>query len=297
MKDHFYQQSLTAEQLRALPAEQQRAVMETWFRSRYEPPDVRTPYDSEGGDYVWLWGGPHEPLDELQGEFGGIVDETVLEALATDLSSEWPDWAPVESEDDYDHALLDTVTSAADPFETFIEALATVSSLMDLAPAREVAAPLNRLLYANVITALETYLSDTFINRVLVDDAGVRRFIEGAPEYKKRQIAYGDAFKVVDNARDEAKAYLLDVVWHNLGKVQAMYKTTLGIDLRPHLAEVAVSIPTRHDIVHRNGRNKDGVMVEIRSEDVTKLVQSVKKFVDDIQLKLQPTAPDFPDLF
>ena len=78
----------------------------------------------------------------------------------------------------------------------------------------------------------------------------------------------------------------------DVGKVQAMYLKTLGVDLRPKLTAVAVAIPTRHHIVHRNGRDQDGVVVDISSEDVRKLIQSVEEFALDIQQKLHPAIED-----
>ena len=141
-------------------------------------------------------------------------------------------------------------------------------------------------LYANVITALETYLSDTFINRVLTNSQLLRRFIEVTPQFQKRPLYYSDIFRAVDEARDKAQGYLLDIVWHNLTKVHAMYRDTLAIDFRSKLSDVAKALPKRHDIVHRNGRGKDGVIVEVSSDELMGLVSAVEALVLDIERQL-----------
>ena len=279
-------------QLRSLPGEQQRQVMESWFRSRYEDPAQDTPYDSEEGGYVWISGGPFDAQDELRGEFEGIVPDEVIAQLADHLSGESPEWAPVASEDDYDHFLLDVVSSNSNALRTIEEALATVRRLLELSDDKTLAEALNRLLYANVITALETYLSDIFINRVLTDSARLRRFIETTPDYQKRSLKYSDVFRAADDATDEAMRYLLDVVWHNLAKAQALYRDTLGIDIRPKLLDVVKAVPIRHDIVHRNGRDKSGVVVMVSPDEVRELIRAVEDLVHDIerQLKIKPNV-------
>lgn len=278
-----YQHALTPKQLGQLPEDDQREVMETWFRSRYEDPAERTPYD---GGYVWIWGGPYDAEEELRSEFEEVVPEKIIEDLAESLSQECSDWAPVPSDDDYDHSLLAVVSANADSFPTLKEALGTVARLMKIKSDTTDEQALNRLLYANVIAALETYLSDSFINRVVPDQALLRKFLETTPEFQKRTIPYSDVFKAADDAREEAKKYLLDVVWHNLAKVQAMYRDTLGIDFGDKLAAVARAIPKRHDIVHRNGKDKDGVAVAITKKDVAALSAAVQTLADDVKKKL-----------
>jgi len=138
------------------------------------------------------------------------------------------------------------------------------------------------VLFANVITALETYLSDRFLNQVLADPTALRKFIESAPEFKKRVVPYSEVFNSVDKAREEAKRYLLDVVWHNVAKAQALYRDTFGIRFPAPFAEIAGAIPKRHDIVHRNGRNVEGAKVVVTVDDVRALSTAVSALAEKI---------------
>jgi hypothetical protein len=283
MSSQKYTVDLEPALIRVLPPDQQRAVMESWFRSKYENPAVRTPYDSEDGDYVWIWGGPFDALDELRTEFDGVVPDDVIEALANDLSSDCDEWAPVESDDDYDHELLEVITSSRDPRADLHESLQIVSRLLLQPGDHDLAAPLHRLLYANLISVLEAYLSDSFINQVLTDPQRLRQFVETTPDFQKRPVRFSEVFRIVDGALNEVKRHLLAVVWHDLGKVQAMYRHTLGIDLRRRLADLARAVAKRHDIVHRNGRNKSGDVVEVSSDDVRGLITLIEDCVSDIE--------------
>jgi len=57
MADRDYTKTITPEQLKRLSTDEQREIMEKWFRAKYEDPAIRTPYDSEEG-YVWISGRP-----------------------------------------------------------------------------------------------------------------------------------------------------------------------------------------------------------------------------------------------
>ena len=129
MRDTHYRHSVDVNQLRSLPIEQQREVMENWFRALYEDPAERTPYESAEGSYIWIWGGPYDAREELRGEFEGIIPDEVIEALSDHLDDESPEWAPVASADDYDHNLLDVVRLNSNALTTLKESLDTVHHL------------------------------------------------------------------------------------------------------------------------------------------------------------------------
>jgi hypothetical protein len=62
--------------------------------------------------------------------------------------------------------------------------------------------------------------------------------------------------------RDQAKIQLLDIVWHDIGRVRRLHEDVLRINLG-NIEGIARTIATRHDIVHRNGRQKDGTSIAI----------------------------------
>jgi hypothetical protein len=65
-----------------------------------------------------------------------------------------------------------------------------------------------------------------------------------------------------------------------LAKAKSMYKDTLDGDFG--ISEVSKAIPIRHDIVHRNGKQKDGALAIIGKEDIEELLQNVEKMVNEI---------------
>jgi hypothetical protein len=83
----------------------------------------------------------------------------------------------------------------------------------------------------------------------------------------------------------EVTAYLQEnVIYHNIWKVRPMYESVLGIGFPEDLVDLQKAIMTRHDIVHRNCKTKDGDHIEFSIEDIeqnTELVSEFVAFVDE----------------
>jgi hypothetical protein len=283
-------EDVTPNDLRVGDREAQLEEMESWFRERFEDPAERTPYESAEGGYIWIWGGPYDAEWELRNEFEDVVPEDVIMELVDTLEDECVEWAPTEREGDYDEGLLEAVIANATAFRTLDDALKTVINLLGVTVPNDVEEPYRRLLYANAIAALETFLSDTFINKVFSDPALLQKYIDAEPKFSDRKVPFKDVLRESKRVTDEARKELLDTVWHNVGKVKAMYATTLGIDLGD-LSLLARAIQTRHDIVHRNGRRKDGSGVEVPPDAICDLVEEIRELGELVSYDLD-LAPD-----
>jgi enamine deaminase RidA (YjgF/YER057c/UK114 family) len=282
---------LTPAVLKRMRKSDQLEVMRGWFHEHYDSPEENTPYDSEEGGYIWIWGGPHEPKDVLEQEFGGVVAEKFIQELAEELESVSYEWSGKPEYDDYDEHLYEVVKANVAPATTFKNAVATVTALLGITMPGDLAAAQHRLLLANIITALETYFFDTFTNAVMSDDARLRVFLETNPDFQKQTVRFSDVLSQAASVKERAKAYLLDVVWHNLAKVQAMYTSTFGVKFGASLAPIARSIETRHDIVHRNGISKTGSPVHVGESDVRSLADAAMTLVVDIEKGMSQPDP------
>lgn len=285
-KDDIDNQALAA----ATPAHQRRTMLQ-WFRERFEDPAERTPYDSEEGGYIWIWGGPHEAGDVLQDRFHGVVPEQIIDDLAAELSDESWEWVPTPQPGDYDEGLFEAISANTASRATLNLALQTIRDLAAVPIESRLEAAFRRLLFANAITVLETFLSDAFINRVLASDDLLQRYIDSDPTFRNRKISYSDVLREASEVAATAKAELLDIVWHNVGKVKALYKSVLGIDLGD-MTTLASAIQIRHDIVHRNGRTKDGAVVEVTAGILSDLIDEVERFAGIVEKALDSLTPE-----
>ena len=294
-----YERELRREDLPNEDREVQLDAMRTWFFQNYEDPAERTPYESREGGYIWIWGGPYEAREELESEFSGVVTDELIEELSDELNGICWEWAPTEKPGDYDEYIVDDIAQITEFYDNFSSAILDIEKLLEtkIDPPYQIC--FYRLLFVNVITALETYLSDAFINSVVPSKDLMRKFVESTPEFKSEKIPLAEVFKAFAEIELKAKSYLADVVWHNLGRVKPMYRDVLGIDFESDLGDLTRAIVKRHDIVHRNGKTKSGDEIQIAKQDVITLIGEVESFVQEVDQiisqarannAIQPTA-------
>ena len=295
MSEHFtsdFEHPISDDTLRATDRETQLECMETWFRQHFEDPAERTPYESAEGGYIWIWGGPYDAREELENEFSGVVPDDVIEELVNILEREGWEWAPTPSASDYDDYLIDDIAQISEYYHNFSGAILDIEKLLEGKVDSTVATCLHRLLYVNVITALETYLSDAFISTVATNPLLMRKFIESTPDFQDVKIPLSDVFKAREEIEQRARSYLIDVVWHNLGRVKPMYRDTLGIDFLDDKGAIFRAVFKRHDIVHRNGKTKDGNEIIVVEKDVRELIQATELFVQKIDSQFRNNNSD-----
>ncbi len=65
-----------------------------------------------------------------------------------------------------------------------------------------------------------------------------------------------------------------------------MYEKVLGVSFPDNLGTIFDSINIRHDIIHRNGKDKTGKIVKITRNDIKLLVEVIDHLVDHIEQEL-----------
>lgn len=160
------------------------------------------------------------------------------------------------------------------------DTMKAVEAIVEL-PA-QVKTILYRTLYANLIACMESYLSDKFIQAVLKDKESKRKFVETFKDYNDVKFSVSQIFSKYDNLDQYIKKTLKDVIYHNLPKVKGMYKDALDIDIGD-ISELMKCVSIRHHIVHRNGRDKDGNLINIEKEDIEALADKLSMFIENIE--------------
>ncbi len=285
MTEYFasdFEHPISEDELRSSDREIQLDVMETWFRQRFEDPAENMPYESAEGGYQWIWGGPYDAREVLENEFSGIVPDVVIDELVDKLEGECPEWAPTSS---YDDLVID-IAQNTEYHQNFVKAILDIEQLIETKVGDAVASCFWRLLYVNVITSLETYLSDAFINTVMNRPLLIRQFIESTPEFQVQKVPLSEVFKALEEIEKKVRTYLIELVWHHIERVKPMYHATLGIEFPADLKAIFQAIRNRHDLVHRNGKTKEGQEIQITPKDVSDLISLVKTFVQHIDSQL-----------
>lgn len=230
---------VTADNLSKADRETQKRIMRKWFLEHFDNPAENTPYESEEGGYIYIWGGPYCAREELSSEFVDIVPEDVIDELVSELNGISLEWSGKLKSEDFDDSLIKDIASLTAFLHNYQYSILDIEELLDAKVDSSLESCLNRLLYANVITACETYLSDAFIATVFASHDLMRKFIETTPEFQKEKVPVSKAFSLIEEIEERARAHLAKISWHNFERVKPMYKNTLGIEFPTDLKNCA----------------------------------------------------------
>ena len=272
--------------LAEMDATDQLRFMREWFLANYEDPVHSLPYESREGGYIWIYGGPYDPHEELHDKFGEFVPEKVIEALGDELFAECHEWAAQIDPSDDDPYGFDYLTEPAEYFNEYRLAMDSNRGLLAIDVSDSVRSTFYGMVFVNLITIMETYLSDTFIGLVPQSERFTRRFVATTPEFKERKFSLAEIYDSLDKISETTEKYLEIVVWHRLGVVRNMYRDTLGVSFPERLADIFRAIEVRHALVHRNGKI-DGEYVEITRERVQELAEEIDKFICSIDEQIK----------
>jgi len=182
----------------------------------------------------------------------------------------------------------DTINlSNSEIYSTFKDSLNKIGelNLIDLEGQEDLQNYMKYMLYSNTITALETYLCDRFVSLVNKEDKHLRNFVQTFKDFGEEKFTLNQIFNKYDEIKNKSNKEIKDVIYHNLPKVSGMYRDTFDIQF-PVFNEVMKSVNIRHDLVHRNGKTKDGNFHIVDKNLIDEVVNNCIKFVDLLEEEL-----------
>ncbi len=154
---------------------------------------------------------------------------------------------------------------------------------------------LQRQIYSSSITCLEDYLSTTLIKKILNNDSFFKNFVKTNPKIINRKFSLNEIYEQLNRIRDIVKFELVNVIYHDLPKVKLMYQSSLEITF-PEIDDLVLIIQKRHDMVHRNGKDKEGNKIEISKEIVDNIIDMVQYFIMDLESRIGPLSNDIQEI-
>lgn len=188
----------------------------------------------------------------------------------------------IENPEPYYEEQYDAVSNNTMFFETFKSEIDNLKELnkINLEPL-STDKTLRRQLYAGIIASMETYLSDAFINTTLNSEIFFKKYVETFKDFKNQSLTIDKFYELQQNLRKICKKSMLDVIYHNLGKVKGMCKDTLNVDLGD-ISIPSKAVAKRHHIVHRNGKDKEGNIIEITQTEISTLADQIEGFIKNV---------------
>lgn len=183
-------------------------------------------------------------------------------------------------EDEYE---LEAISENIDPKASFLNEIKNLEQLLAIKIEKEdVKDILLRQVFISMIGALETYLSDTFINKVTESVYFLEKFVENHPEFRKQKFGLNELFQEQRLIEEKARSIMVETIYHKLPTVKRMYEDTFSISF-PDISTMQKFIIQRHDLVHRNGKTTEGEKVPVSEKTITDLKNEVVDLVGKIE--------------
>ena len=145
-----------------------------------------------------------------------------------------------------------------------------------------------KMVDAFAVTAMEAYLSGTLIEKVKQNEKYLLNAAQKIEDIKDEKMTLYEVVKNPDQAQKRILEKLYEFMYHNLPKIKCIYETVFEIKIDCSLKDLMTIVRRRHDIVHRNGKNKDGVEIVLSAATVEQDIDVISSFVRKINDLINP---------
>ena len=168
----------------------------------------------------------------------------------------------------------------------FNKQLAEIPAMLQIETTQSAQFSLLVMLHAHVVSALEHFLSTTFIHCVTGSDKLTRKLIETDPEFGNRKFSVNEIYAQHSNIKSTVATYLKGIIFHDMRKVKPMYAEVLACDFGD-ISWLFRAVILRHDCVHRAGYDKDGKSVTVSIVSINELVNNCRELAERIDTHVQ----------
>lgn len=143
-----------------------------------------------------------------------------------------------------------------------------------------------KMVLAHAVTILEVYLEDIIKSLIASNDAYLENTIKNVKPFCDTPFKLGEISIEKDGIKKFVIGKLSDNLYHDIPKVIKILTGITGRKIEISIKEVCCVTAIRHDIVHRNGKNKDGDHIEITHPFVLDALASIETFTRDLRSNL-----------
>jgi chorismate mutase len=135
-----------------------------------------------------------------------------------------------------------------------------------------------KLFYSNLVTVMESYLSNIFIETVSTNSNLMEKFTK-CDKYRKEKVNLYTA--LTNDMRRYIIGLIKKIIFHNLSNIRPLFNEVLDVDI-PNEQEILDLIEKRHHIIHRNGFDKSNNPVQIREKDIETTIKFLTNYIERI---------------
>lgn len=149
-----------------------------------------------------------------------------------------------------------------------------------------------RMIYTRAFTILEAYLSDVIKHLILAWPKALENLVNDDQTCKELSFGKYTLSQIIKDP-DFVTTTVLDslstVLYHNIPKALRILRAILKKNIEIDIEHICKYCDIRHDLVHRNGKDKDGNAIEINDTKTRMVFVHTQAFVRQIDKQIKDT--------
>jgi len=183
-------------------------------------------------------------------------------------------------QDEYNYYLYLTLNDVDPIFNRDITNLKTLLANSHVDPNNPT---LCKMVYAHAVTILEVYLEDMAKSLITSNKKHLNNAINNVKPFSDTKFKLSEISLEGDGIKKFVLRKLSENIFHNIPKAVEIIGGIVGKKFNIDIKDVCDITTMRHDIVHRNGKNKDGEVLLIDSTAANSAIDTIKTFAGELR--------------
>lgn len=172
-------------------------------------------------------------------------------------------------------------------FKNYLVSIADIKSIIKGQATDNGYNLINRMLFTQIISSFEAYLGDTLMQQIKGRPEAIEAMVTKNNDLSSKKYTLKQIINQPKIVEDSVLSYLSEIIYHNISKVEVLYKIALNITIPIDKADrpaIYKAIKYRHDCVHRNGFDGRGIRLEVFNK---KYLAEIQQLTETIARNLQ----------
>ena len=220
-----------------------------------------------------------DPTDEVEGSKCLIIDDDHPQSIFNSYYAKTFFTSLYEGAKYYSNNYSDCFNDTSEELSEVERILTSINSI-----DQDTCNSLMKFLYINIVTIIDSFICSIIIATIVCDE---NRFLD----YYKKMFSNSDKLKIEEYLLKENRGMwekkviekILHTPFENMDKIKDSFSAIGLVKPNDPQGAMASHFDKRNVLVHRNGKMMDGKKMIIEEEDVRKLLEDTKSFIERIR--------------
>tara|TARA_B100002049_G_C16059158_1_gene367262 strand:- start:203 stop:970 length:768 start_codon:yes stop_codon:yes gene_type:complete len=144
-----------------------------------------------------------------------------------------------------------------------------------------------KMVFAQSVTLLEVYLEELTKKLIAYNDYFLGNTLKNVSPFNDSTFKISVDFLEEDGVRKFVFKNLDNHLYHNIPKTQKILSGVIGHPLALDIKEICKITKNRHDVVHRDGKDKNGEIISLDFEYVKDSLDIIESFANQLMRSIE----------